>query len=41
MGEYPALSAEDIAVIAIQRLIQAGWVPPVRAEYRNLEDLLP
>lgn len=38
MGEYPALSEEDIAVIAVQRLAQSSR--PVTVEFVHVEQLV-
>lgn len=38
MGEYPALSEEDIAVIAVQRLVQS--CRPVTVEFVHIEQLV-
>lgn len=38
MGEHPALSEEEIAVIALQRLAKSS--PPVTIEYFDVERLV-
>jgi hypothetical protein len=40
MGEYPALSEQDIAMIALQKLL-LGYIPPSTCEQNlNIERLV-